>query len=452
MAFTPDKLLATIARLLPEAPRYWVAYSGGLDSHVLLHALVQRRSRLRGALHAVHVDHGLHPESAHWSSHCERVCAALNIPCRVARVDAAPALGQSPEAAARAARYAALQSVLAPGDGLLTAHHRGDQAETVLLQLLRGSGPRGLAGMPALARFGAGWLARPLLDFDRAELREYALQHGLHWIEDSSNVDARFDRNYLRHEILPRLLARWPGASRALARAARHNAEAAHLLHALARIDLGPLRGCAPDTLSASALHALDPARRRNALRAWIEERGAPALSSVQLEQALTGVLECAPDAVPRLHWPGAELRRYRDEVYLLSVPAPHDPGVSLAWDMREPLSLPAELGTLTAVPVVGTGLKAVLCRQEAVTVRFRRGGERCRPARRGHDHALKKLFQEQGVPPWQRDRIPLIYLGDGLAAVAGLWVCEPFQADPGEDGLQVQWRLPEDGVLRTED
>ncbi|MDE2089039.1 MAG: tRNA lysidine(34) synthetase TilS [Gammaproteobacteria bacterium] len=449
MGFTPDKLLTAIAQL-PDAPRYWVAYSGGLDSHVLLHALARRRPR--GALHAVHVDHGLHPESARWSAHCERTCAALGVPCRVTRVDAAPAPGQSPEAAARTARYTALQSVLAPGDCLLTAHHQDDQAETVLLQLLRGAGPRGLAGMPALACFGAGWLARPLLGFERAELREYALQHGLRWIEDSSNVDPRFDRNYLRHEILPRLLARWPGASRALARAARHNAEAAALLRALARIDLGPLRGRAPDTLSASALHALDPARRRNALRAWIEERGAPAPSSAQLEQALSGVLGCVPDAVPRLHWPGAELRRYRDEVYVLPVPAPHDPGVSLDWDMHEPLFLPAALGTLTAVPVLGAGLKAALCRRGPITVRFRRGGERCRPARRGHDHALKKLFQEQGVPPWQRDRIPLIYLGDGLAAVAGLWVCEPFQADPGEDGLQVQWRLPEDRGLRTED
>ncbi|NIR59118.1 MAG: tRNA lysidine(34) synthetase TilS, partial [Gammaproteobacteria bacterium] len=284
MPFDPDDLVAVLAHHAPAA-RYWVAYSGGLDSLVLLHALAARRDRLGAPLAAVHVDHGLHPDSGRWAAHCARTCAALGVPyeCRV--VEATAASGESPEAAARRARYEALAGLLEPGACLLTAHQRDDQAETLLLQLLRGAGPDGLAGMPMCRPLGAGWHLRPLLDWERADLHAYARAQGLEWVEDASNRDTGIDRNYLRHIVLPALRERWPGAPATLARAARHQAEAAELLVALGRADARAAADAAPGTLRASALRDLPAPRQRNLLRAWIARAGLPAPSAAQLER-----------------------------------------------------------------------------------------------------------------------------------------------------------------------
>lgn len=427
---------------LPPARRFWVAYSGGRDSTVLLHALSGLRAFLSPDLElcAIHVDHGLSFHAGAWARHCEAVCARLGIPCHTLRVNATPQSGESPEAAARQARYQAIASLIEAGDGLLTAHHQDDQAETLLLQLLRGAGPHGLAAMPVHVPFANGCLARPLLGFTRDELAAYAAQHDLSWVDDHSNFDTGFERNYLRHEVIPHFTRRWPACASTLSRAATNAAEAAALLDALADHDLQAMRGPLAGTLSVGQLLKLDDARQRNALRRWFKILGLPAPWAAHLQRIQGDVLAAAEDSTPCVRWAGVEVRRYRDLMYAMPPLPAHDANTVLAWDLDQPLILPDCNGKLIAHSEMGDGLKASLCRALAVSVRFRQGGERCRPAARGHTHALKKLFQEQGIPPWQRDRIPLIYVGDQLAAVGGLWVCEPFQAGSGEAGITLEW------------
>ncbi len=445
MTFTPSQLLATLATL-PAARRYVVAYSGGLDSHVLLHAMTTLRPQLpvgTGGVVALHVDHGLQEQSAAWATHCQTVCAGLDVPCEVLSVDARPLQGEGPEAAAREARYQALAQWLCPGDCLLTAHHQDDQAETLLLQLMRGAGPRGLAAMPLHSPLGRAMLARPLLELSRQALEGYARAHGLSWVDDPSNRHTHLDRNFLRHEILPRLQQRWPSLHRTLARGAGHQGEAAALLDSLGRQDLAGLgvteaKSCVP----VAGLGQLEPVRQRNLLRSWLYGLGLPMPSQTVLERVRTEMLTPREDAMPLVHWTGAEVRRYRGQLYAMPPLAEHDPARSLAWaDTASPLPLESAGGVLSARAVQGEGLRAAALAEAGCRVAFRRGGEHCRPSGRGHRHSLKKLFQEQGIPPWQRDRLPLIFIGSELAAVANLWVCEPFQALPGEAGLCIDWQ-----------
>jgi tRNA(Ile)-lysidine synthase len=423
----------------PTPHRYWVAFSGGLDSTVLVHAMADLRSGLRDAgIALVHVDHGLSPASAAWSHHCEAIGAELGLRSRTLRVEARNLPSESPEAAARQARYQALASLLQPQECLLTAHHQDDQAETVLLQLLRGSGVAGLAAMPSCMPFGNGWLARPLLGFTRAQLKDYADQRGLRWLEDESNFDVSLDRNYLRRRVVPRLRERWPGYARTLSRAASHAAEAAQLLGELARVDIDRVGGSSPDTLSVSRLHELEAHRQRNAIRFWLRRLGLPMPPAARLQSILDTALNAAPDRNPRIDWPGAEVRRYRDLLYAMPPIPEQDPSQILAWNLRSPLAL--RYCRLLAKPATGQGLSALECERWPVTVRFRQGGERCRPAGSSHTRPLKTLFQERGIPPWLRDRIPLVYLGEALAAVADLWICQPFEAGCGKPGWVLQW------------
>lgn len=442
-AFSPDHLAATLARL-PPMRRLRVAFSGGADSLALLCALSELRDRLTPTLvDAIHVHHGLQERADDWADDCRRMCARLDVPLEVLRIDAEAEPGESPEAAARRARYGALATNLCADEAVCTAHHQRDQAETLLLQLLRGAGPAGLAAMPAVAPLGEGWLVRPLLAWSPMRLREYLNDRGIAWTEDPSNADLRFDRNYLRHAILPRLEARWPGVQRTLARAAALQADSAGVAEALAGIDLAATRGARAGTLSASALERLPEARARNLLRAWIAERRLPVPHAAHLDQILQRLVAARDDAVPLVCWPGAEVRRHRGALYA-SAPLPaHDAARVMVWDPRGRLVLPH--GALEAVSAEGRGLSVERCRRARLEVRFRRGGERFTPAGRRHSTALKKLLQASAVPPWLRDRIPLIYVDDELAAVAGLWVGQGFAVADRGRGWDIHWtELPD--------
>ncbi len=431
---------AEVLQGLPDAPRYWLAYSGGRDSHVLLHATAALRRQLPGELRAIHVDHGLSPDAPRWAAHCRMVCKGLDVPLRIRRVDARPRRGESPEAAARRARYEAIADLMAPGDCLLTAHHQDDQAETLLLQLLRGSGPHGLAAMPEKAPLAGGWHLRPLLDFNRAALAAYAEQQGLQWVEDESNFDTGIRRNYLRHQVFPLLATLWPAASATLARSAAHCAEAATLLDALAAEDLARAATAEPHRLSIPALRALDGPRRRNLLRYWLRGLKLPLPRTAHLQRIEKDLLEAAPDRMPVLRWEGVELRRYRDGLHALRPRAPCDQTQVLHWEPPQTLALPGNNGLLTARAVTGCGLAQASCRARRVSVRIRQGGERCLMAD-GHHQSLKKLLQARGIPPWERECLPLIYIGNELAAVAGLWESPAWQAGPGEPGWRIEWR-----------
>jgi tRNA(Ile)-lysidine synthase len=434
MDFEPSLLLPLLRRL-PPAQRYLVAFSGGCDSTVLLHALQALGNELPAPLLAVHVDHGLQAPSSRWAAHCAALCAGWQVACECRRVDAHAEAGESREAAARRARYGALAAAMRPGDVLLTAHHRDDQAETFLLQLLRGAGPRGLAAMPGCVSFGKGHLARPLLGFSRAQLCDYARRQGLAWIDDPSNFDTVFDRNYLRNTILPPLIERWPAAPRAIARASTHQAEAALLLDELAAEDLGRLQS--GDALHIAGLRALSQQRARNLLRYRIRSLGLPVPDAGRTQRILDEVVNARKDATPRVAWPGAEARRYRDRLFLLPA-LPPVPADAFPWDGRTPLVAPG-LGVLDASDVPG-GLDPVW-RGARLQVRFGVAGERCRPVGGAHHHSLKKLWQAAGVPPWERERTPLLYVNGVLAAVGTRWICAEFAAPVQEKGWMPLWR-----------
>jgi len=443
--FSPQHLRRQLLALTGFRPgaRILCAFSGGLDSQVLLHALTHIRADLGLVLRAVHVNHGLQPAADEWAARCRDQCRQWDVECAIEtlRIQCGPR--QSLEEVARSARYRALAKRLDPGEYLITAHHQDDQAETVLLMLLRGSGLPGLAAMPRLTPFARGLLLRPLLDWSRDALARYAIEQGLSWIEDPSNQDPRHVRNRLRQDILPRLQRIQPGASRALARSARHLAAAQSVLDEIAGVDLA---GCAaaydgllePATtvLSVSALNSLNPPRRDNLVRHWCRSAGLAAPSTRLLEQIHHDLLGPDPSGMAVLRWGGAELRRYRDQLALFGASFPEFVE-DRWWDARKQLDLPQLSLRLAVESAHGRGI-ALARLDEGLWLRPRRGGESCRLPGRAGRHALKKLFQERGIPPWERARLPLLYVGDELAGVAGLWTCEPFAAARDEPGLLI--------------
>lgn len=421
--------LSRLAELAGKPDRLVVAYSGGLDSEVLLHALAGLRGSFSTELLALHVDHGLQGEAAEWSELCQQRAAALDIDCEVLKVDVDTNSGKGTEAAAREARYGAFRAIVQHGDWLLSAHHKDDQAETLLLNLLRGSGPAGLAGIGEVQPFGPAWLVRPLLPFSRNDLRHYAEEHDLEWIDDPSNEDRRFDRNYLRHEVFPVLHARWPDASSRLRQSAVLAGEAALMLDQLADADLETL-GTRPDRLSVRGLRALGDERLRNVLRYAVRELGLPPIPAAALRSIVTDLLPAREDAQPHVYWDGAEARRYRDEVYLLLQPAVLG-AVSPARFEAGVVELGPGLGRLRLEAGAGCGLSAPVV-DAGLVIRAREGGEEIKPAGQLHTKKLKKLLQEEGIVPWMRDSLPLVYSGERLVAVANLWIADDVASSPG--------------------
>ena len=407
-----------------------VAYSGGIDSHVLLHLC-----HLAGLpVRAVHIHHGLQAEADHWDKHCQDVCSNLGIAYKCIHVDADPVPGESPEDAARNARYRALENELRKDDVLLTAHHQHDQAETLLLQLMRGAGPAGLASMPIIKPFGSGYHLRPLLGFSQQLLTAYAEQHNLTWVDDPSNADTSFDRNFVRKEVMPRLMQNWPNVNKALSRAASLQQDALEVIEAMACIDLAAVSTQQRNGISISKLRQLSEVRQYNVLRYWIRAAGYDKPRRNILQEIIESVLPAAEDATPLVLWGNTEIRRYQDTLYVLQALNSHEIHHVYAWDGEQPLYIDTLNLELRLEQTLGKGLL-----QDAVarrlTVRFRQGGEQLRPHARQHMHSLKKLMQEAGIPPWQRNRIPLIYIDHQLACVCGYWIAEAFSVGADQQG-----------------
>lgn len=386
---------------------------------------------------ALHVDHGLQPASAEWARSAEAICASLKVPCVVERIHVLGIRDHGLEAAARRERYACLARHVSAGEVLLTGHHLDDQAETLLLQLLRGAGVHGLAAMPDIAPFSTGRIARPLLGVTRTQLAAYAEQEKLRWIDDPSNRDPRFARNYLRHRVFPLLEQRWPGAARQIARSAGMAAEAAQLLDSLAETDWPVCRVPGCFALSVTALRRLPSPRQRNLIRYWLRRQGFQAPSALHLDQVLVQVESEPRSRQALVCWPEAEIWRYRDELMALKPRGAWDSALKMSWDLREPLRIPG-VGLLQATATHGTGLSQERVGKSPLVVGLRQGGEVCRLPGRAHHHKLKKLLQEAGVPPWERSRLPLIYVNDELAAIGDRWVCAPYAARANEAG----WKL----------
>jgi tRNA(Ile)-lysidine synthase len=438
VSFDPKHLLARLDELETDAnrpTRYIIALSGGLDSTVLAHALAETRELHGRELLAVHVDHGLQGDAGVWDQHCRALASSFGIRYIAESVTVDPSSGRGLEAAAREARYAALASHVGRDDWLLSAHHLNDQAETMLLNLMRGSGPAGIAGIGILNPFASGWLARPLIDVPREDLETYAATAGLEWVEDPSNEDRRFDRNFLRHDVLPVLAERWRDVVGRLARSAELAGEAALLLDELADHDLRAV-GDSHDRIDISGLPALSEPRQRNLLRHAARRAGLPAPSAVQLTSILEQLVPAREDAQPVVGWPGAEARRYRGKLYILPAGSeePLPDGLELG---SSPLELPHGLGTLSLSPGAALGLSDAVIAQ-GLSVHWRRGGEEIKPAGQQHTRKIKKLLQQEGVVPWMRERLPLLYSGGELVAVGDLWIAAAAASEPGN---AVRWR-----------
>jgi tRNA(Ile)-lysidine synthase len=440
VSFSPAILASRFKQLEEIAGkplRYVIALSGGLDSTVLTHALANLKHHdeyYAGVpVLAIHVDHGLQPDSVGWSEQCRKIAAAFEIDFRSLVVNVQMESGKGPEASAREARYSALYAELRHGDWLLSAHHREDQAETLLLNLIRGSGPAGVAGIGSLRRFGPGWLVRPMLDVNRADIQQYASDENLRWVEDPSNTDRRFDRNFLRHEVLPRLKSRWPDIAARLQRSAGHAGEASQLLVELAEIDIEAL-GSRTARLPIDALSELSAARQRNVIRYAVRDLGLSTPSASQLERVMNEVIPARVDAQPLVTWPGASVRRYRNGLYLL--PENLADAIESCELAGTELELGPGLGVLRFEPGADIGLSTELV-DGGLSVKPRAGGERFLPYGQSHTRELKKLLQEEGVVPWMRDRLPLVYSGDRLLAVGDLWLAADAVTEPG---VAVRW------------
>lgn len=430
---TPGTVVAAIHRL-GAARGYAVAFSGGPDSHALLHATAAARDQLGAPLRAIHVDHRLHPDSAVWASHCARQCQSLGIPLTQLRA-AQPPPARAGETWAREIRYTLFAEALASDEMLLTAHHRDDQAETVLLRLLRGAGPEGLAGIPPVRALGSGQVGRPLLDVPRAALTEYAQEHALPVIADPGNADCRADRNFIRHRVLPLLEQRWPAARRAMAGSgilvrAERPLVAAYTRSLLQQLQVG-------DALDVAGVAELSTTARRHVVREWLHGQGLTPPGEARLNRGLEALLGAGGDRRPELEWPKGRVRRHRGWLYA-------EPGADAAiaavegqlWDFGEDLRLPHGWLRLTAA---AGGLDPAML-PGGVTIRFRRDGDRCRPVGRP-TRPLKKLFQEAAIPPWQRYRWPLLCDSGVIVAVPGICVCDGYSIGTEGRGWWPEWQ-----------
>ena len=468
----------------PENAHYVVAYSGGIDSHVLLHCC----KKLNLPVRAVHVHHGLQNIADEWVIHCQSICRVLNIHLDIVYVDARNRKGQSPEQAARSVRYKALQGNLLGGDCLLTAQHINDQAETLLLQLFRTASSAGLSAMPAQKSLGENIHLRPLLSFSRQEIEKFAEENALNWIEDPTNLDVSYDRNFIRKEIVPLLKSRWPEITGQLSTVASLQSNNLQVLEDMAAVDLANVVKppsyksiCSfysvVSVLSISRLKQLSLARRFNVLRYWIlktvnnqstaiSPKTSPRISPTRnlLEEIDRTLINSAQDANPVITFSGFEIRRFHNDLYLLKSGSPsfasltahscattekkhsdlehNDLKQDIVWKPLSPVFIPALMIQLKSIDSTGQGLNKKLL-NESLTICFRKGGENFHPVGRSHSQRLKKLFQEANVPPWDRDLIPLVYFKDELIAVVGLWVGKQYAVSADEEG----WLIEAEGL-----
>lgn len=412
----------------------WVAYSGGVDSHVLLHLLATAQHAELNTIHAIHIDHGLHADSSNWTQHCKKVTADFGIELISIKVQVADIEKLGLEAAARAARYNACEQYLTENDVLLTAQHQQDQAETLLLQLFRGAGTKGLASMARQFQLGKLRVARPLLNSKQSDILAYAQQHNLKWIEDPSNVETRWNRNYIRHNVLPEIEKRWPSVAKTISRSAENCAQASELLTELAQHDLTAIGGdSAADYLAIPKLLALSPARCRNLIRHFIELKGLALPSSAVLQRVIDEVCLAKQDSVPMISYANVELRRFQDKLYFMSPLPEHDVSQIIECNSTADLKINNHL-TLSWQQLDGQGLKEAFI-AVGLTLRFRQGGEQIQLPKQSHRKSLKQLFQQWAIPPWQRDRIPLLFSGERLVAIVGYAIDHKSSVTEGEKG-----------------
>ena len=413
----------------------YIAYSGGVDSHVLLH-LCAAHPKLKSNITAVYVHHGLQVSADAWAVHCQKTASLLGVHCQVLRVNAKPTLGESPEEAARNARYSALKTLMNNDDVLLVAQHREDQLETVLLQLFRGSGLQGLSAMPESSVFGLGHLLRPLLNTAKSTIDAYAQTHGLNWVEDPTNQSHDYDRNYLRNAILPLLKQRWPACDKTVARSARHCADAQVLISAMSEQLFLQVFNNDDQTLVISQLMTFSIHEQTLIIRHWFQYLNLKMPSQAFVKRVQSELLNARLDSDPIIARRHYCVRRYRDKLYCLpsSLTLPFE---SVSWP-KDSLSLTLSNQEVLSCEQSSAGINRSLWQKATVTVCVRQGGEKIRLTGRSGHHTLKKLFQEAEIPTWERENLPLIYLDGQLAAIADLWISADFYSVEPDNCLKL--------------
>lgn len=429
-------MISDLAQTLQPYRQFLLAFSGGLDSTVLLHRLVRWREQDPTIqLRAIHIHHGLSANADGWVAHCQQVCQQWQVPLLVERVVLGDE-GLGIEAHARQARYQAFRMALLPGEALITAQHLDDQCETFLLALKRGSGPTGLSAMSGESNFAGTKLLRPLLNERRESLYQWAMTHQLTWIEDESNQDDAYDRNFLRLRIVPLLSARWPHFAEAVARSASLCGEQEQLLDEMLAAELATLMA-EDGSLAVEPLTTLSAPRRAALLRRWLGAHNALMPSRDVPERIWREVAQAREDAFPCLRLGDFTVRRYQQRLHWVKY-IPGQTEAVLSWpDISEPLLLPADLGELALQP--GGALREPN-QGDTVTIRFRASGNLHIVGRHG-GRKLKKIWQELGVAPWRRDTTPLLFYGETLIAAAdGLFVTQEGRVEQGK-GVQIVWR-----------
>ncbi|HTF96014.1 MAG TPA: tRNA lysidine(34) synthetase TilS [Cellvibrio sp.] len=423
--FSPEQLRVYLPKPDRADSVWWIGFSGGLDSTALLHALAQLDLPI--TLHALHVNHQISPNANAWQHQCEQFCKQLGVAFLAEKVQVKNA-GKGIEDAARAARYSIFERYVNPGDFLLTAHHSNDQAETLLLRLMRGTGPRGLAAIAGERKLATGGkLIRPLLHFSRSALETYAREQQLNWVDDESNQDDHYDRNFLRNQIMPLLQTRWPVFMRKWQQTAELCAQQETLLEEFAQQDLEGANSRTErvgQSIDLLWLKSLSVARRQNLLRYWLRRANCELPEATHWQQLEAQLFSAREDAAVEITWGQYSLRPYQDRLFLLPAEFP-----ALKLQFIETVA------NNNAAPHY---LRADLPDLE---IRYRTGGERCKPFGRNHSQTLKKLFQEYQLEPWLRHRVPLVYSEENLVAVGDLWICDGYVAGQGEAGLLLTWR-----------
>lgn len=424
---------------IANAPQILVGLSGGIDSVLLLELLKQQiDSKL---IQAVHINHGLSDNADQWQQFTQDYCRQLDVDYHAEKIQLV-VTGEGIEAAAREARYAVFEKLLKQNGLLFLAHHADDQVETVLYRLLRGSGSKGLAGMPESRPLGMGQLIRPLLAYSKQAIQREAVERDLNWIEDESNLDNQFDRNYIRNKVIPVIAKRWPDYPQAIMHSAGLSDQANQLSKDMALEDLASLdelKERAGWSISIEALTNLSTLRQRNFLRYWSDIQNLSAPSGKIINEILSSVVGARQDASPEVVWQSQCWARFQNRLYLLNFSnqqAPQDSPRS--WNMQNCLLL-ADGSQISAETSKGKGL---LVAADSLEIRYRQGGERCKPEGRGHSSSLKKLLLEYQLPPWLRDRVPLFYANKELVAVGDLWVCEGWGTKPNQSGVKIKWQV----------
>ena len=434
MTFNTQKLENYFSDLIDKdkPARYVVGYSGGIDSTVLLHAINKMTGHI--PVVAVHINHQLIPQAAEWEKHCRKFSESISVEFLSRKVIIDMNSGYGLEAASRKERYDSFKQLIRKNDYLLTAHNQDDQVETVLLNIFRGCGLRGIRGIPASRKFFEGRLVRPLLRVSRNEISEYAKKYKLSWIEDPSNQYQKYDRNFLRHKILAQLKTRWPAVNNNVRKTSELASEINEELKEIAFID-APLF-YKNNQLDIRAIKNLSPARQKNILRYALLSLGFPLPSSVKLNQIINEVINARVDRQPLVQWSDVQVRRYRKKIYFLSEYfQPKDNNIEKIYLNGPNWQLGKGLGSLS-LEKSDIGIKRSIAK-EGFNVTFRAGGEKIKPLGSGYSRKVKKLFQEAAVVPWMRENIPLLFYEGNLIAVADMWLDKSYAAD---NGYIIRW------------